>query len=80
MESKKKTNRGRRGSKRNSEFRGEKPKDTYIELIGEAIEKKDSKRSTLEEIVSFKFFLNSIILNTYSNTYLINFSLFKFCE
>ncbi|CAK5053349.1 unnamed protein product [Meloidogyne enterolobii] len=52
MESKKKTNRGRRGSKRNSEFRGEKPKDTYIELIGEAIEKKDSKRSTLEEIVS----------------------------
>ena len=39
MESKKKTNRGRRGSKRNNEFRGEKPNVTYIELIGEAIEK-----------------------------------------
>nr|CAD2150188.1 unnamed protein product [Meloidogyne enterolobii] len=53
MESKKKTNRGRRGSKRNSEFRGEKPKDTYIELIGEAIEKKDSKRATLAEIYEY---------------------------
>nr|CAD2193952.1 unnamed protein product [Meloidogyne enterolobii] len=53
MESRKKTNRGRRGSKRNNEFRGEKPKDTYIELIGEAIEKHDSKRATLAEIYEY---------------------------